>query len=118
MAERAELESLGWLNIVTGLAVVAATLLSAGLEPSAYWFSLIEGLLLLGVAGYAAGAWERMSAGRRVGLSILAAAIAFALLAEWWSADFPVSLRRVMIALGLVGTLVGAFAAWKARPAA
>lgn len=106
-----------WLNIVLGLAVVGATLLSGNLAADAFWFSLAEGALLAGLAAYGASTWERSSPGRRVALSLAAALVALALLAEWWSADYPVSLRRVMIVLGLAGTLVGLHAAYRARRA-
>jgi hypothetical protein len=103
------------INVAVGLVVVAATLLASDLETNALWFSVLSGLLLAGCAGYAAWAWERISRGRRIGLSALSALVALVLLAEWWSADFPVSLRRIMIALGAVGALAGAYAAWRAR---
>lgn len=107
-----------WIDVVVGLAVVAATLLTGGLEPAAFWFSLLDGLLLAACAAYAASKWASFTPGRRVGLSLLAAFLAFALLVEWWSADFPVTLRRVMIFLGLVGTVAGLGSAWTSRAAA
>lgn len=115
MADETLTASGAWLNIIVGLAIVVATLLSGNLAPDAFWFSLLAGALLAALAAYAAMRWEGFAPRRRVLLCAACALVALVILAEWWSADYPVSLRRVMIVLGLAGALVGTYAAYRSR---
>ncbi|MEA3201638.1 MAG: hypothetical protein QOE90_3066 [Thermoplasmata archaeon] len=109
MADPANARAALGLAAAVGGIVLVATLLTPSLETAAIVFSVVEGLLVLAIGAWGAARWTRVPAG------VALAVVSLALLAEWWSADYPVNLRRIMIVLGLAGTALGAYAAWTLR---
>ena len=103
-----------WINVVLGLAATVLVLLSRNVDSGELLLTLVLGLGIAASAGYVAAAWDRLAAGRRRTLAVLAALVGLALAGVWALQDEPVSTRGIEIALGVLALVVGAYAWWRA----